>query len=299
MEATEKGYLLEHREGKSNIFVKDGVVLKEILDPKKIITENDWNKIVEFTSMSDIYVKPIELISPKMYTMEYVENHTILCNYMMEGTFIHPEAVTDKTPYIREKTANILDSAIEVCMEHRNLEIEFQKKYPTFIHSDFTLYNLIVDHNDNDKVKVIDIDSLSSQSAETRYFPIWDANIENLLIRTTLKKTKYGIQFNQYLYQKLISQEKISLFFPDDVPGLYTAFYKNEQDFIRLYEDALADESIPRTEVSSNLLFQSAIKARSYEINTMKGSSGMISCCWQTSLNTIIHTQSLIASQRK
>jgi len=48
----------------------------------------------------------------------------------------------------------------------------------------------------------------------------------------------YGVQFNKLMYERLLTGGDISLFSPNDVPGLYDAFFQDQDKFKELYEEA-------------------------------------------------------------
>ena len=82
--------------------------------------------------------------------------------------------------------------------------------------------------------------------AATLYYPIWHLEVEELLVLKNNKGTEdnrvrhmdYGVQFNKLMYERLLTGGDISLFSPSDVPGLYEAFFDNQDKFKELYEEA-------------------------------------------------------------
>ena len=88
--------------------------------------------------------------------------------------------------------------------------------------------------------------------AATVYLPIWHLEFENLIVLKNNKGTEenrvrnmdYAFQFNKTMYERLLTGGNITLFSPNDVPGLYEAFYADQAEFKRLYERYEADLSI-------------------------------------------------------
>ena len=82
--------------------------------------------------------------------------------------------------------------------------------------------------------------------AATLYYPIWHMEAEELLVLKNNKGTEdnrvrhmdYGVQFNKLMYERLLTGGDISLFSPSDVPGLYEAFFDDQDKFKELYEEA-------------------------------------------------------------
>lgn len=103
----------------------------------------------------------------------------------------------------------------------------------------------------------------------TVHFPIWHREIEDVLVLKNNKGTEdnrvrrldYSIQISKLFYERLLAGANITLFSPQDVPGLYEAFGNNEQ-FDLLYEQYEADKNVPKKSVPAMDLFTSMLKER-------------------------------------
>lgn len=99
--------------------------------------------------------------------------------------------------------------------------------------------------------------------AATLFYPIWHLEVESLLVlknnrgveENRVRHMDYGVQFNRMMYQRLIKGGNITLFSPSDVPGLYDAFFENQEKFEELYVKYEADESIRKKTVPAIELF--------------------------------------------
>ncbi|CUB02485.1 class 1a ribonucleoside-diphosphate reductase subunit alpha [Marinomonas fungiae] len=99
--------------------------------------------------------------------------------------------------------------------------------------------------------------------AATVFYPIWHLEVENLLVlknnrgveENRVRHLDYGVQFNRLMYQRLIKGGNITLFSPSDVPGLYDAFFADQEEFDRLYSLYEADESIRKRTIKASELF--------------------------------------------
>ncbi|SBS26525.1 Ribonucleoside-diphosphate reductase 1 subunit alpha [Marinomonas aquimarina] len=99
--------------------------------------------------------------------------------------------------------------------------------------------------------------------AATVFYPIWHLEVENLLVlknnrgveENRVRHLDYGVQFNRLMYQRLIKGGNITLFSPSDVPGLYDAFFADQEEFDRLYTQYEADESIRKRSIKASELF--------------------------------------------
>ena len=106
--------------------------------------------------------------------------------------------------------------------------------------------------------------------AATLYYPIWHYEIEDLLVLKNNKGTEdnrvrhmdYGVQFSKLFYERLISGGNITLFSPHDVPGLYDAFFADQDEFKRLYEQAERKTSIRKKTIPASTLFASFMEER-------------------------------------
>jgi ribonucleotide reductase alpha subunit len=104
----------------------------------------------------------------------------------------------------------------------------------------------------------------------TLYTQLWRSDIEDILVLknnkgtpdTRVRKIDYGIQINNYLYNRLIKNENISLFSPADVPGLRDAFFKSSEEFAKLYEKYEKDKSIKKKTISALELFTKLMMER-------------------------------------
>lgn len=72
----------------------------------------------------------------------------------------------------------------------------------------------------------------------------------------------YGVQISGYFYKRLLEKKNISLFSPSDVPGLFNAYYSNQDEFARLYEQYEADDNIPRITLPAMEVFQQIYQER-------------------------------------
>lgn len=72
----------------------------------------------------------------------------------------------------------------------------------------------------------------------------------------------YGVQINKLMYTRLLKGEDITLFSPSDVPGLYDAFFADQDEFERLYTKYEKDDSIRKQRVKAVDLFSLMMQER-------------------------------------
>lgn len=106
--------------------------------------------------------------------------------------------------------------------------------------------------------------------AATLYYPIWHYEVEDLLVlknnkgtnETRIRQMDYGVQVNKLFYERLITGGDITLFSPSDVPGLYEAFYADQDEFKRLYETAERNTRLRKKTVNAQELFSAFMHER-------------------------------------
>lgn len=99
--------------------------------------------------------------------------------------------------------------------------------------------------------------------AATLFYPLWHLEVESLLVlknnrgveENRARHLDYGVQINRLMYKRLIEGGDITLFSPSDVPGLYDAFFNDQDEFERLYTIYEADDSIRKKRVKAIDLF--------------------------------------------
>ena len=113
--------------------------------------------------------------------------------------------------------------------------------------------------------------------AATLFYPLWHLEVESLLVLKNnrgvednrVRHMDYGVQINKTLYTRLIKGQNISLFSPSDVPGLYDAFFEDQDKFEALYttyenDPSIRSRQIPATELFSLMMQERASTGRIY-----------------------------------
>ncbi|MGY2796664.1 ribonucleoside-diphosphate reductase alpha chain [Ewingella americana] len=106
--------------------------------------------------------------------------------------------------------------------------------------------------------------------AATLFYPMWHLEVESLLVLKNnrgvegnrVRHMDYGVQINKLMYQRLVKGGDITLFSPSDVPGLYDAFFADQDEFERLYEKYEQDENIRKQKVKAVELFSLMMQER-------------------------------------
>ncbi|WHP79214.1 class 1a ribonucleoside-diphosphate reductase subunit alpha [Edwardsiella anguillarum] len=106
--------------------------------------------------------------------------------------------------------------------------------------------------------------------AATLFYPLWHLEVESLLVLKNnrgvednrVRHMDYGVQLNRLMYQRLIQGGEITLFSPSDVPGLYDAFFADQNLFERLYVQYEQDSRIRQRKIKAVELFSLMMQER-------------------------------------
>lgn len=106
--------------------------------------------------------------------------------------------------------------------------------------------------------------------AATLFYPLWHLEVESLLVLKNnrgvegnrVRHMDYGVQINKLMYQRLVKGKEITLFSPSDVPGLYDAFFADQDEFERLYVQYEQDSNIRQQRIKAMELFSLMMQER-------------------------------------
>lgn len=106
--------------------------------------------------------------------------------------------------------------------------------------------------------------------AATLFYPIWHMEVESLLVlknnrgveENRVRHLDYGVQLNKLMYERLIKGGDITLFSPSDAPGLYDAFFENQDKFEELYVKYEQDPHIRKKSIKAMELFSILMQER-------------------------------------
>ena len=116
--------------------------------------------------------------------------------------------------------------------------------------------------------------------AATVYLPVWHYEFEDLVVlknnkgteETRVRHMDYAFQFNKLMYERLLTGGNITFFDPNDVPGLYEAFFADQDLFKELYEKyeraySIRKKTLPALEVFQMFLTERKDTGRIYLMN--------------------------------
>lgn len=118
------------------------------------------------------------------------------------------------------------------------------------------------------------------KGSATCFFPIWHTEAEtilqlrkaNALEVNRVRGLNYGIQINKFLWKKILTEEYITLLPPHSTPGLYEAFFNDQDEFAKLYDEystnpQILEKRVVKTEVILNLLAKEIFGTGSYYLH--------------------------------
>lgn len=111
-------------------------------------------------------------------------------------------------------------------------------------------------------LKAVSQGGLRTASATINY-QMWHLEYENLIVLknskgtedTRIRNADYSVQINKTLLNRFLNGENITLFSPSDVPGLYEAFFRSNDEFEKLYVKYENDSSIRKKVISAQEAF--------------------------------------------
>jgi len=98
-------------------------------------------------------------------------------------------------------------------------------------------------------------------------FPIWHYQFEDLIVlknnqgteETRVRQMDYSVVVNAMFWRRYKNKEMITLFDPHEVPDLYEAYYRNSDEFEKLYLKYELDKKIKKKVVSADEIFKNGI----------------------------------------
>jgi len=98
-------------------------------------------------------------------------------------------------------------------------------------------------------------------------FPIWHYQFEDLIVlknnqgteETRVRQMDYSVVVNKMFWNRYRKGENITLFDPHEVPDLYEAYYRNSDEFEKLYLNYEKHPTIKKKVVSADEIFKNGI----------------------------------------
>jgi len=98
-------------------------------------------------------------------------------------------------------------------------------------------------------------------------FPVWHYQFEDLIVlknnqgteETRVRQMDYSVVINKMFWNRYKNGQMMTLFDPHDVPDLYEAYYRNSEEFEKLYLNYEKHPTIKKKSVSADEIFKNGI----------------------------------------
>lgn len=98
-------------------------------------------------------------------------------------------------------------------------------------------------------------------------FPVWHAQFEDLIVlknnqgteETRVRQMDYSVVVNAMFWKRYKNNENITLFDPHEVPDLYEAYYRDSEEFEKLYLKYEQDKTKNKKVLSAEEIFKNGI----------------------------------------
>jgi ribonucleoside-diphosphate reductase alpha chain len=104
-------------------------------------------------------------------------------------------------------------------------------------------------------------------ASATVFYPIWHHQFDDLIVlknnqgteETRVRHMDYGVVLSAFFWRRFKNKENITFFDPNEVPDLYEAFYKNTEQFEKLYVKYEERKDLRKKTMSAEEVFKSGI----------------------------------------
>lgn len=104
-------------------------------------------------------------------------------------------------------------------------------------------------------------------ASATITYPMWHYDYEDLIVlknnqgteETRARHLDYSVVTCKYLWRRFKNRQPMSFFDPNDVPDMYEAFYRDQDEFVRLYEMYEKDPSIVKKTMNAEDAFRQGL----------------------------------------
>jgi len=98
-------------------------------------------------------------------------------------------------------------------------------------------------------------------------FPVWHYQFEDLIVlknnqgtdETRVRQMDYSVVVNKMFWNRYKNGQMMTLFDPHDVPDLYEAYYRNSEEFEKLYLNYEKHPTIKKKSISADEIFKNGI----------------------------------------
>ena len=107
-------------------------------------------------------------------------------------------------------------------------------------------------------------------ASATLTYPIWHYEFEDLIVLKNNKGTEenrvrhldYAVMTSAYFWKRFKNKENMSFFDPNEVPDLYESFYRDQDEFIKIYEAAEKNPKFKKRTLNAVDVFRTLLGER-------------------------------------
>ena len=104
-------------------------------------------------------------------------------------------------------------------------------------------------------------------ASATVFYPIWHHQFDDLIVlknnqgteESRVRHMDYGVVLSAFFWRRFKNKENITFFDPNEVPDLYEAFYRNTEQFEKLYTEYEKRKDLRTKTMSAEEVFKSGI----------------------------------------
>ena len=240
------------------------IQIKDLSVGMKIKTKNDLGEIV-FKTVTNKWITEVK---PQDQVRLEFENGVVL-----HCSINHPIMVLSKSGTFQEKKPQELTAHDQVLTEGgftRLLTADFGQENDT-AYIDITVEDtqtffasasdqgpMVLTHNSQGGIR---------NASATIFYPIWHYQFDDLIVlknnqgteETRVRHMDYGVVLSAFFWRRFRENKDITFFDPNQVPDLYEAFYRDSDEFEKLYVEYESRTDLRKKVMSADEVFRGGI----------------------------------------
>lgn len=240
------------------------IQIKDLAIGMKIKTKNDRGELV-FKTVTDKWnttVNPedqVRLEFENGVILNCSVNHPIIV-WNETGSFIQkkPKELTDHDRVLTENGfTRLMVADFEQHNDSGYIDITVEDTH-TFFASNSNEGPMVLTHNSQGGIR---------NASCTVTFPVWHYQFEDLIVlknnqgteENRVRQMDYSVVVNALFWRRYKNGENITLFDPHEVPDLYEAYYRDSEEFEKLYVKYESAKGLKKKIVSAEEIFKNGI----------------------------------------
>lgn len=253
---------IQYTHGENKVSTKK-IQIKDLKVGHKIKTKTKEGDHV-FHRVSNIYHQ--EVLPPDQVLLEFSNGSKLECSTNHPIMIITESGIKQKLPEELSNTDKVISEDgftflqnITVGRENKTgyIDITVEDEH-TFFASNSESGPMVLTHNSQGGIR---------NASCTVYFPLWHLQVEDLLVlknnqgteETRVRHLDYGVVLSAFFWRRFRNREDITLFDPNEVPDLYEMYYRDIDEFEKLYVKYEKRKDLKKKVISAEELFKNGI----------------------------------------